>query len=146
MSRASRAQHTGADGGCERSASRSDVETSHGRVSIFQTRKRGFNDRDRWSGVVHGHGGWAGPSAAGSIGDGPVVILRDDAPAVSRAQASLDVARNELDAALMSLGDRTAGDTVMADPSLVSLLLRVTTARRHLADVTRPALAPTSLD
>jgi len=58
----------------------------------------------------------------------------------------LDVARNELDAALMSLGDRTAGDTVMADPTLVSLLLRVTTARRHLADVTRPALAPTSLD
>ena len=73
------------------------------------------------------------------------MILHDEVPAISRAQASLDVARNELDAAVTSLGDRTDSDTVMADASLVSLLLRVASARRHLADVTRPELAPTSL-
>jgi hypothetical protein len=72
------------------------------------------------------------------------VILQEVMPAVSRAQASLDVARDELDAAVMSLGDGTDNDTVMADASLVSLLVRVASARRHLADVTRPALMPTS--
>jgi hypothetical protein len=69
------------------------------------------------------------------------VNLRDDLPAVSRAQASLEVACSELDAAVLSLGDR-ADDTVMADAHLISLLLRVATARRHLADLTRPALPP----
>ena len=66
--------------------------------------------------------------------------LQDDVPAVSRAQACLDMACGELDAAVLSLGDRAAGDTVMADAHLVSLLVRVTSARRHLADLTRPAL------
>jgi hypothetical protein len=69
------------------------------------------------------------------------VNLQDDVPAVSRAQASLDVACGELDAAVLSLGDRADGDTVMADAHLVSLLLRVASARRHLADLTRPVLA-----
>jgi hypothetical protein len=62
------------------------------------------------------------------------------AAAVARAQASLDQARDDLDAAILSLA-AIDGDTVMANAELVALLLRVVTARRYLEDVTGPARA-----
>ena len=61
--------------------------------------------------------------------------------AVARAQASLDQARNDLDAAILSLA-AVDGDTVMANAELVALLLRVVTARRYLEDVEGPTSAP----
>ncbi len=60
--------------------------------------------------------------------------------AVARAQASLDQARNALDAAVLSLA-AIDGDSVMANAELVALLLRVVTARRYLDDLARPATA-----
>jgi len=59
---------------------------------------------------------------------------------VARAQASLDQARNDLDAAILSLA-AIDGDTVMANAELVALLLRVVTARRHLEDIAGPPSA-----
>jgi hypothetical protein len=61
--------------------------------------------------------------------------------AVSVAQASLDDACADLDAAVLGLTG-LEGETVMANSGLVALLLRVATARRHLADVTRPTTSP----
>jgi hypothetical protein len=61
--------------------------------------------------------------------------------AVSRAQASLDDACADLDAAVLCLTE-IEGETVMANAGLVALLLRVATARRHLTEVTRPAMSP----
>jgi len=61
---------------------------------------------------------------------------------VARAQASLDQARNDLDAAILSLA-AIDGDTVMANAELVALLLRVVTARRYLEDVAGPPIAST---
>jgi hypothetical protein len=58
--------------------------------------------------------------------------------AIARAQASLDRARNALDAAVLSLA-AIDGDSVMANAELVALLLRVVTARRYLEDLARPA-------
>ena len=60
--------------------------------------------------------------------------------AVARAQASLDQARDDLDAAILSLA-AVDGDTVMANAELVALLLRVVTARRYLEDVEGPTSA-----
>ena len=60
--------------------------------------------------------------------------------AVSTAQASLDDACADLDAAVLCLTD-VEGDTVMADAGLVALLLRVASARRHLAEVKRPTMS-----
>jgi len=60
--------------------------------------------------------------------------------AVARAQASLDQARNALDAAVLSLAV-IDGDSVMANAELVALLLRVVTARRYLEDLGRPPSA-----
>jgi hypothetical protein len=59
---------------------------------------------------------------------------------VSSAQASLDDACADLDAAVSCLTEME-GETVMANAGLVALLFRVATARRHLAEVTRPALS-----
>jgi hypothetical protein len=50
------------------------------------------------------------------------------------ARTSLDAACHELDEAVRGLGE-AAGDTVMANADLVSLLLRVVSARRQLVDV-----------
>jgi len=58
--------------------------------------------------------------------------------AVARAQVLLDRARNDLDAAILSLAV-IDGETVMANAELVALLLRVVTARRHLEDVGGPS-------
>jgi hypothetical protein len=65
---------------------------------------------------------------------------------LSNAQASLDDACARLDAAVLCLTE-VEGETVMANADLVVLLLRVATARRHLADVARPTMAslPASL-
>jgi hypothetical protein len=60
--------------------------------------------------------------------------------AVAHAQASLDEARNALDAAVLSLA-AIDGDNVMANAELVALLLRVVTARRYLDDLSRQASA-----
>jgi len=72
-----------------------------------------------------------------------VISLR--ATAVARAQTSLDNACNHLDDAVRSLSG-LEGETVMANADLVSLLLSVVTARRHLEDVAsgRPAAGPTA--
>lgn len=63
--------------------------------------------------------------------------------AVSTAQASLDDACADLDAAVLDLTE-IEGETVMANAGLVALLLRVASARRHLADVKGPT-TPMSL-
>ena len=60
--------------------------------------------------------------------------------AVTRARASLDQARNDLDAAVLSLA-AIDGDSIMANAELVALLLRVVTARRHLEALAGPANA-----
>jgi hypothetical protein len=67
-------------------------------------------------------------------------------PPVSSAQASLDDACADLDAAVHCL-TKIEGDTVMVNADLVVLLRRVATARRHVADVTRPTTSslPSSL-
>jgi len=66
--------------------------------------------------------------------------------AVCRAQASLDDACADLDAAVLCLTE-IKGETVMANAGLVALLLRVATARRRLVEVTRPTVSspPASL-
>jgi hypothetical protein len=70
------------------------------------------------------------PTAVGDAGR-TVVSAREAATAVFRAQASLDDARGDLDAAVGSLTE-IRGESVMANAGLVALLLRVVTARRHL--------------
>ena len=64
-------------------------------------------------------------------------VLNARGSAVFSAQASLDDACADLDAAVLCLTG-LEGETVMANAGLVALLLRVATARRHLADVTSP--------
>jgi hypothetical protein len=66
--------------------------------------------------------------------------------AVARARTSLDAACSDLDDAVRSLSE-IDGETVMANPGLVDLLLRVVTARRHLHDTERSpgARPPASL-
>jgi hypothetical protein len=52
---------------------------------------------------------------------------------LAAATASFDSACAALDEAVLALGaDGTEGDTVMASPELVALLLRVVVARRDL--------------
>lgn len=53
---------------------------------------------------------------------------------MAHARSSLSDARVELDHAVRSLSE-TNDDTVMAASSLVDLLLRVVTAKRHLEDL-----------
>lgn len=61
------------------------------------------------------------------------------------ARSSLSDARTTLDDAVRSLSADDADETVIADPHLVALLLRVVAARRHLEDVERrPGVAPPS--
>jgi hypothetical protein len=61
---------------------------------------------------------------------------------VGRARASLDDACDELDDAVGSLSE-IEGETVMVSADLVTLLLRVVAARRHLNDLERaPVVAP----
>lgn len=74
------------------------------------------------------------------------MTARDTAFAVFHAQASLDDACGDLDAAVKSLTEMD-GETVMANGALVALLARVATAQRHLAAIGRPALGspPASL-
>jgi hypothetical protein len=65
------------------------------------------------------------------------------ATTVARARLSLDDACGHLDDAVRSLSE-FEGETVMANADLVSLLLGVVAARRHLVDVERdkPAAGP----
>ena len=70
-----------------------------------------------------------------------VVPIR--AAAVARARVSLNDARSNLDDAVRCLSG-IEGETVMANADLVSLLLSVVTARRHLDDVERGGV-PASL-
>jgi hypothetical protein len=49
---------------------------------------------------------------------------------LATARASLELACDDLDAAVGSLSDE--GDAVMANPGLIALLLRVVSARRDL--------------
>lgn len=72
------------------------------------------------------------------VRDGVASTANDDVLTIAGAQASLDDARDHLDAAVMSLAE-TDGDTVMADARLVALLFRVAVARRHLEEVAVPA-------
>jgi hypothetical protein len=51
---------------------------------------------------------------------------------LAAARLSLDSACDDLDEAVQALPD-AFGDNVMASPVLVALLMRVVTARRHLA-------------
>jgi hypothetical protein len=53
---------------------------------------------------------------------------------VARARRSLQVARDNLDHAVRFLPERE-GDSVMATPALLGLLLHAVTARRHLSDL-----------
>ena len=57
---------------------------------------------------------------------------------VGRARASLDDACDELDDAVGSLSE-IDGETVMVSAGLVTLLLRVVAARRHLNELERGA-------
>jgi hypothetical protein len=58
----------------------------------------------------------------------------DRAGTLATARRSLDSACDALDQAVQALPD-AFGDNVMASPGLVALLMRVVTARRHLAHV-----------
>ena len=51
--------------------------------------------------------------------------------ALTRALASLDIACRDLDAAVLAMPN-IHGDDVVASASLIALLLRVVTARRHV--------------
>jgi len=51
--------------------------------------------------------------------------------ALTRALASLDIACRDLDAAVLAMPD-VGGDDFVASASLIALLLRVVTARRHV--------------
>ena len=66
---------------------------------------------------------------------------------VASARSSLSDACTNLDDAVSSLSESDADETVMANPALVALLLRVVAARRHLEDLERQADAdpPSSL-
>jgi hypothetical protein len=114
--------------------------TLTGRVSI-QTRNEDFDDDARRVGVVRRHvlrpsvsvaGAAVRPGAAGR----EAVIEEVGGPSmtVALARSSLADARVDLDNAVSSLS-RTHDETVMATSSLVDLLLRVVTARRHLEDL-----------
>ena len=107
---------------------------------IFRRGKEDSHDRARRFGLVHGNGvrpQSESPMAPSTRGGG---VLNAHGVVVSRARASLDQASADLDAAVLGI-TATAGETVMANAGLVALLLRVATARRHLAEVTRPAVS-----
>lgn len=57
--------------------------------------------------------------------------------AVFSAQASLDDACAELDAAVLGLTE-VDGETVLANAQVMALLFRAANARRHLADLQGP--------
>ncbi len=115
-----------------------------GRVSILPRRgNQDSDDRARGFGTLDGDGLQPlAPAHAATPGAGPRELAVMTAGAVkaalARAQASLDQARTELDAAMLSLAS-IDGDTVMANAELVALLLRVVTARRSLEDLAGPA-------
>ena len=106
---------------------------------LFRRGKEDSNDRARGFGIVHGNGVRPELSMAASIRGG--AVLNAQGAAVFSAQASLDDACADLDAAVLCLTE-IEGETVMANADLVALLLRVATARRHLADVTSPTMPP----
>lgn len=64
-------------------------------------------------------------------------VLGTRTESVASARSSLSDACTNLDDAVRSLSDEDADETVMANPALVALLLRVVAARRHLADIER---------
>lgn len=67
------------------------------------------------------------------------------AASVESARSSLSDACTSLDDAVKSLSENDTVETVMANPALVALLLRVVAARRHLEDVERrPDVGPPS--
>jgi hypothetical protein len=80
--------------------------------------------------------------ARASTRDGAVLNAHGGLASVSSAQASLDDACADLDAAVWHLTG-IEGETVMANADLVALLLRVATARRHLEELTRPTVSST---
>jgi hypothetical protein len=64
---------------------------------------------------------------------------------VALARTSLTDACSNLDDAVRTLSEDNSDETVMANPTLVTLLLRVVAARRHLHDVERrPSAGPPS--
>jgi hypothetical protein len=64
---------------------------------------------------------------------------------VASARSSLSDACTNLDDAVRSLSEADADETVMANPALVALLLRVVAARRYLEEIERrPTLGPPS--
>lgn len=117
-------------------------------ASPFQTRNEERDDRAHRLGGVHGYDLRGSVSLAGAA-------PRLDAPGgehvttgsnvrttmVGRARASLDDACDELDDAVGSLSE-IEGETVMVSADLVTLLLRVVAARRHLNDLERAPVAP----
>jgi hypothetical protein len=104
----------------------------------FQARKEDSNDRARRFGIDHSDGVRPGNSRRrAATRGGAIVNTPGGMAAVSSAQASLDDACADLDAAVLCLTE-IEGETVMANAGLVALLLRVATARRHLAEVARP--------
>jgi hypothetical protein len=56
---------------------------------------------------------------------------------VARARISLTDACSNLDDAVRTLSEDNRDETVMANPNLVTLLLRVVAARRYLQDAER---------
>jgi hypothetical protein len=87
------------------------------------------------------------PNRIGVARHGTVTdATRFQSSAVAYARTSLDDACRDLDDEVRSLSE-IDGETVMANPGLVALLLRVVTARRSLADAERPTNArlPASL-
>jgi hypothetical protein len=67
-----------------------------------------------------------------AIGFAMTAMVNDVIPrALTRALESLDIACRDLDAAVLAMPNG-GGDDVVASASLIALLLRVVTARRHV--------------
>jgi hypothetical protein len=67
-----------------------------------------------------------------AIGIAMIAVVTDAIPGVlTQALESLDIACRDLDAAVLSMPN-IHGDDVVASASLIALLLRVVTARRHV--------------
>jgi hypothetical protein len=74
-----------------------------------------------------------------------IVGLEARLESVALARTALTDACGNLDDAVRTLSENNSDETVMANPTLVTLLLRVVAARRHLRDVERrPSASPPS--
>lgn len=104
----------------------------------LQARDEGNDERPGILGGVCGHVLRAAMAVVrfqdgdAAIGIAMIAVVTDAIPGVlTQALESLDIACRDLDAAVLSMPN-IHGDDVVASASLIALLLRVVTARRHV--------------